>query len=304
MNKRILVTGANGFLGQAFVRSISTSTADVLPMGGGKLGYLGAGEHSLDITDKARVRAVLREFQPTHVFNFASRGVTRDHSALPDLLNVNTIGALNIVEGLIEEGLTPRAFFFGTAYEYADSDERLDEIAPLDPKSPYAISKSALYYALKQYQSDAPLHLLRLFNVFGTGEPAERLIPFIVRKAISHEPVPLTPGEQLRDFMFIDDLISILVRLAAIPENDRCGLKTLNIGTGEGITLKNFIGHISTSLLRCGIKAELQFGALPYRPQDPMRCVANNTRLLKLLGDINFINLDIAVDKTVQALLK
>jgi nucleoside-diphosphate-sugar epimerase len=141
-----------------------------------------------------------------------------------------------------------------------------------------------------------------LFNVFGIGEPAERLIPFIARKARSGEEIPLTGGEQLRDFMFVDDLIAILHRLVAIPVAPAVGLRTINVGTGEGTSLRTFIGLVALALERQGLAPKLKFGALPYRKQDPMRCVADNTQLLDLLGDLPFTDLSLGVERTVQAL--
>ena len=299
MTNRLLLTGANGFLGQAFARTAAPGM-EIVTVSGCR--HAVADGLTLDLRDKDSVRAVIREIRPTHVMNFASLGVTRDTSTLADLLAVNTIGALNLVEALTEEGLFAHMVLFGTAYEYADSSERLDESARLDPQSPYAISKTTLHYALRQYNGIAPLTFLRLFNVFGVGEPAERLIPFIARKARTGEEIPLTGGEQQRDFMFVDDLIAILHRLVALPVASSAGLRTINVGTGEGTSLRTFIGLVAKALERQGLAPKLKFGALPYRKQDPMRCVADNAQLLELLGDLQFTDLSFAVERTVQAL--
>jgi nucleoside-diphosphate-sugar epimerase len=300
MTDRILITGGNGFIGKAFLKSTSSSNAEVISLSGP--GYAYSDMPGLDLTDKARVRAVLREIRPTHILNFASRGVTRDQSNLSQLLEVNTIGALNIVDGLIEEGIAPHTYCFGTAYEFADAESRLNETSQLDPKSPYAISKTTLYYALKQYTTGAPVTFLRLFNIFGIGEPANRLIPFITNKAIENKDIPLTGGEQLRDFMFIEDLVALLWRLISLSMTGQIGFRTLNIGTGQGISLKSFIGYVADALRQHEVSPRLSFGALPYRPQDPMHCVADNTRMLQLLGNVSFTNLPTAIEKTVQAL--
>ena len=299
MTKKLLLTGANGFLGRAFAHSAAPGI-EVAAFSGRR--HTGDDAPSLDLRDKDRVRAVVREFQPTHVVNFASLGVTRDASTLADLLMVNTVGALNLVDALTEEGQAAHTVLFGTAYEYADSSEPLGETALLEPQSPYAISKTALQYALKQYAGAAPLTFLRLFNVFGVGEPAERLIPFIVRKARASEDIPLTGGEQQRDFMFVDDLVAILHRLVALPALSFPGLRTINVGTGKGTPLRTFIGFIAEALERRGLAPKLKFGALPYRAQDPARCVADNTRLRELLGEIPFSDLPLAVERTVKAL--
>ncbi|WP_377157424.1 NAD-dependent epimerase/dehydratase family protein [Roseateles sp. UC29_93] len=299
MTQRILLTGGNGFLGRAFLNSAAPGM-EIIALGGRR--HAQAQGLTVDLRDKESVRAAVREVRPTHVLNFASLGVTRDESTLSELLAVNAVGALHLVDALVEEGLAARTFLFGTAYEYADSTRRLDESAPLDPKSPYAISKTTLYYSLKQYGDALPLTFLRLFNIFGPGEPAERLIPFIARKARAGEEIPLTGGEQLRDFMFVPDLIALLHRLVATPAVEGSGLRTLNVGTGEGISLKSFIGYAAAALERLGLAPTLKFGALPYRAQDPMRCVADNDRLRALLGDLPFTDLQTAVEKTVLAL--
>ncbi len=304
MTDRILVTGGTGFLGRAFCSAVQRPDVEVIALGGrnATAQFNGPG---MDITDRASVRSLLRELRPTHVLNLASRGVTRDGSTLQELLAVNTIGALNIVEGLMEEGLTPQTFMMGTAYEYQDTDKRIDEDHVLAPQSPYAISKTTLYYALGQYADAAPLTFLRLFNVFGPGEPADRLIPFIAAKAMAGEPIPLTGGEQQRDFMFIDDLIGILWRLMpseTVDASGRRGLRTINIGTGLGTTLRHFIEIVAAHLKRLGLEPQLDFGALPYRAQDPMRCVCNSTRMVSEIGLFPFTDLNVAIGKTVEAL--
>jgi nucleoside-diphosphate-sugar epimerase len=299
MSNRILITGAHGFLGKAFFNAVNTSSAEVLSVG---RQIVSTGTPLLDLRDKLNVRAILRDFNPTHILNFASLGVTRDQSTLADLLAVNTIGAINIVDGLTAEGLTPHTFFFGTAYEYANTGGALDEASALDPKSAYALSKTTLYYALKHYGTNAPLTFLRLFNVFGIGEPSDRLIPFIVRKTKANEIISLTGGEQYRDFIYLEDLISILLRLVNTPRIGECGLTTINIGTAQGITIRHFIEQVAGVLRKMGMMPQLDFGALPYRAQDPMYCVANNTKLLNLLDEILFTNLKIALEKTVKAI--
>lgn len=297
MTQRILLTGGNGFLGRAFVDAAPPGT-EIIALSGRR--HAPDQGLTVDLRDKASVRAAVREVRPTHVLNFASLGVTRDQSTLSELLAVNTVGALHLVDALVEEGLAAQTFLFGTAYEYADSTRQLDESAPLDPKSPYAISKTTLHYSLKQYGDTLPLTFLRLFNIFGPGEPAERLIPFIARKARAGEEIPLTGGEQLRDFMFVPDLLAVLHRLVATPAAPE--LRTLNVGTGQGISLRSFIGYVAAALEQLGLAPALKFGALPYRAQDPMRCVADNARLRALLGDLPFTDLQTAVEKTVLAL--
>lgn len=299
MANRLLVTGASGFIGCAFARA-APSGVEIVALSSPQ--HQAAGELALDLCDKDSLRAVLRDFRPTHVLNFASRGTSRGSSTFSEMLAVNTIGALNILEALSEEGLSSHVFMFGTAYEYAHDSRGLNESARLNPQSLYAISKTALYYALKYYAAVGPLTFLRVFNIFGIGEPADRLLPFVVSKARAGEEIPLTLGKQQRDFMFVDDLVAILHRLINIPALATSGLTTINIGTGKGTSLTTFIGYITEALQQCGLSPKLNFGALPYSANESMSLVADNNRLQELLGDYSFADLQGAVDLTVRAL--
>ncbi|HRH76393.1 MAG TPA: NAD-dependent epimerase/dehydratase family protein [Cellvibrionaceae bacterium] len=306
MKIRLLVTGAGGFLGRSLAKYLPPDFEGIFLCSHGTNqgghGNKDGIQIKLDLRDRASIGAVVREVKPTHVLNFASLGVTRDNSSLSELLAVNTVGALNIVDALNSEGVNAHIFQFGTAYEYADADMPLNEDSPLEPKSPYAISKTTLYYALKQYGAATPITFLRLFNVFGSGEPSERLIPFLVRKSLAGEEIPLTLGEQQRDFLYIKDLVSIIYRLVSLSTPVNQGLQVINIGTGQGIRLREFVNHVAKALNKYGISPKLNFGALPYREQDPMRCIADNSKLISLIGELSLTNLQVAVDYTVRDL--
>ena len=91
--------------------------------------------------------------------------------------------------------------------------------------------------------------------------------------------------------------------MVSLPSPDQAGFNTFNIGTGEGVSIKLFIGLVAESLLlRRGLKVKLNFGDLPYRLQDPMNCVADNTKILDLLGGFPFTHLQTAIDNMIQGL--
>jgi nucleoside-diphosphate-sugar epimerase len=146
------------------------------------------------------------------------------------------------------------------------------------------------------------MHYLRVFNVYGPGEPKERLIPYIVEAAKAGQSITLTGCEQIRDFMFIDDLVAAI---AAVVEKSskEPGARFLNVGTGRPTTLKELVISTDKQLKSRGIEAQIMFGALPYRKDDPMACVADNSSLTSVIGPMHFRGLDQGIPATVDSLL-
>lgn len=299
---KILVTGASGFLGKKIVASSINRGIEVHA-----LGRTSAAEkmqfHKADVCDRNAVLQIMRDVQPTHVLNLASKGGTRDGSTLLDLLTVNTVGTDNMLFAASQLSAKPHVFILGTAYEYETSMAPLSEDAHLNPKSPYAISKTASAYCMTQYADVLPMQYLRLFNIYGPGDRSARIIPYIVDCAQKSKAIELTGCEQLRDFMFIDDLVEILFRLFTRQEHPPAGLNTLNVGTGIQIKLKELVHAVVSNLESRGIATQVIFGAIPYRKEDPMMCVANNTKLLEMIGEFVFSSLENGVRKTLDELL-
>lgn len=301
--KRLMVTGADGFLGRTFCNLLADSSEfELFALSRNKLDG-SAKSYAVDLTQPSDLNAVVRDIKPTHVMNFASRGVTRDQSTLSDLLSVNVVGAQNLLHSLSLVGCVPKVTMLGTAYEYEESDEPIDEGHTLRPKSPYAISKTTLSYVLEQYSETFPIDYLRLFNIYGPGEPKERLIPYLVEKARANESVALTAGEQLRDFMFVGDLVKILKDLLDAPLPELGKVRVLNVGTGRANSVKEFVETVASVLRDYGVEVKLELGAIPYRQADPMRCVANNKKLVSIIGAPSITNLRTGIELTLKGLL-
>jgi UDP-glucose 4-epimerase len=299
--KRLMVTGGEGFLGKAFCNLFAAEDVELFVVSRNE--SPDAGNHyAVDLTRPLDVNAAVRDIQPTHVINFASKGVTRDQSTLADLLSVNVIGAQNLLNAISAAGCTPKVTMFGTAYEYEQSDDPIDEKHLLSPKSPYAISKTTLSYVLTQYSESFPIDYLRLFNIYGPGEPKERLIPYLIERARANQVVALTAGEQLRDFMFVGDLMKILGDLLSAPAQ-MGQVRVINVGTGRANSVKEFVELAASVLQEHGLPVKLDLGAIPYRLADPMRCVADNSRLVSLIGTPSITDLRTGIELTIKELL-
>jgi nucleoside-diphosphate-sugar epimerase len=142
----------------------------------------------------------------------------------------------------------------------------------LEPTGPYAASKAAggLLFRTIAEEKKLKLSYLRLFSVFGEGQHESNLWPMIRRAALVGEDLPLTPGEQVRDFVPVGQVAAELLA-AARDETVKPGIpRVRNVGTGRPQTVRQFAEHWWREF---GAQGKLLVGALPYRADEVMRYV-------------------------------
>ncbi len=153
----------------------------------------------------------------------------------------------------------------------------------------YAQCKLELFEKLQQL--DTPVAWPRLFYQYGPREDPRRLVPYIIQSLLRGQPAELTPGEQVRDFLHVEDVARAIV---AVAESNLTG--AVNIGSGQPITVRALAGQIGAIIGRPEL---LKFGARPYAPGDPLPIVADNTRLLAT-GWRPRYNLDTGLRETIN----
>jgi UDP-glucose 4-epimerase len=300
--QRVLITGGSGFIGQHVLAEGLQLGAEMhaiaLP---GEMAP-GATIHATTLTDRARVFEIVQQVQPAAVIHLAAAGVTGGTHALDTLLHVNGTGTDNLLAALIAASLRPRIILAGSGYEYGASTEPIPESAPLAPASPYGVSKAAATLCAGMYSNTLAITVLRFFNVYGPGEPAQRLVPYIINCALQGRIADVTPCEQIRDFVYVPDLAQLVWQvLRQMP--DAPGLGVYNVGSGQPIVLKDFVGLVIAELKRRGFEATLAFGARPYRAGEPMVYVADTRRLVQDFGWRPPTSLEAGVRHVVEAAL-
>lgn len=112
----------------------------------------------------------------------------------------------------------------------------------------------------------------RLEHVYGPGDGARKFVPHVIHALLRDESVALTPGDQVRDFVHVDDVVGAYLAIVAAEERLPAGLLEVEVGTGVGTTVRSFV-ELARTL--CGSRSELLFGALPHRDGEIMMSVAN-----------------------------
>lgn len=290
---RVLVLGSTGFIGQWVTRRLVRAGADVTVAIRGnssreRLDPLEIRSTPVvaDLSDVGSIESICHDLQPDVTFNLAGYGVDpaqRDEAAA---LAINGRLVERLGRAVARLGSSSwrgrRLVHVGSALEYGDVSGVITEDTIPNPTTLYGRSKLEGTQVLTQVCRELPLKAVtaRLFMVYGPGELAGRLLPHLARLAQTGDDIPLTSGEQRRDFTYVEDVADGLLRLAA---QEGSGHLVVNLNTGV-LTPVRVVVELAAE--RLGIAASrLHFGALPTRREEMTGVTAiSNQRLRETLS--------------------
>jgi nucleoside-diphosphate-sugar epimerase len=291
--KRVLVTGATGFVGSRVVGLLlrrGVMVGAFVRSGSACLRLDGVKDHPClsllegDITSSESVTKALSDFAPDGVIHLAAAGV-RGGATAAEMDAVNVTGLANLLER--PDLLGGRIVVAGSVFEYGLSASDIDEEGACAPFGDYGRSKLAASRLLFE-RADVDWVLLRPFGVYGPAEGEGRLLPDLIAGFHAGHRVPLSDGGQVRDFTFVDDVAAAFVLAFDAEEASRC---VINVASGRGVTVKEFARAAARCAAMLGVgrdreacEALLGFGAVERRPGEPQRLVAKVSRARRLLG--------------------
>jgi dolichol-phosphate mannosyltransferase len=283
-----LVTGASGFVGANLVRHLVAVgyTPHCLLRPDRDLWRLDPimGQihvHHGSITDRPKVRRIVKAIRPTWVFNCATYGAYPNQADYDRSFAVNVEGTLNLVRACLEVGARA-VVCAGSSSEYGSKDHAPTEDEALDPRSAYAATKAAStllarYWAI---QRNAPVVILRLYSVYGPWEEPTRLIPTVVAQGMMGSWPPLADPRTARDFVYADDVASAMV----VASRRASGLSPgsiFNIGSGRQTSLAA-VARVARHSFE--LSGRPRWGTLGDRPWDTPIWVANTRHTSAVLG--------------------
>lgn len=228
--ERYLVIGSNSFSGASFVAGLLESGAAVVGISRSPeadpvfLPYRwGPHErfafHQLDLNrDLDAVEAVVREFQPDYVVNFAAQGMVAQSWQCPEQwYQTNTLAMVRLHERLRKCAFLKKFVQASTPEVYGSTSGVIREDAPFNPSTPYAISKTACDLNLLAYHKayGFPVAFTRAANVCGPGQALYRIIPKTILCILTGRRLRLEGGGMsVRSFIHIRDVVDATIRVA------------------------------------------------------------------------------------------
>jgi len=245
MSSTVLLTGGAGFIGSALVRYLINDT-DTTVVNVDKLTYAGslhslggadASErhhyHQEDIIDVDAMRQLVTQYQPDYIMHLAAEShVDRSIDGPGEFIQTNIVGTYNLLQVAREyhaqlDDAKKAAFKFhhiSTDEVYGSLGETglFTETTRYKPNSPYSASKASSDHLVRAWNKtyDLPVVISNCSNNYGPFQFPEKLIPLIIQKAISGEPLPIYgKGDNIRDWLFVDDHVKALWRIVTEGEN-------------------------------------------------------------------------------------
>ena len=280
--KRVLVTGAGGFIGRSSLAPLERLGFEVHAVFSGTPGRTaaapeGAFAHVADLLSESQVDALLGRVAPSHLLHFAWIATPGIYWHSPD--NFRWLAASqNLLRGFRARGGT-RAVMAGSSGEYDWSKASVcsETSSPLADESaeltPYAASKIALQRALAQFSREEKLSSAwgRIFFQFGPHEHPDRLVPSVIRHLLMNREALCTHGGQVRSFLHVADVGAAFAHLL---DSDIQG--PVNIGSDERIALAELINRIALEIGRPDL---VRLGARSAPANEPPLLVPDVQRL-------------------------
>jgi len=250
----------------------------------------------VDLRDFLKVKQVVRDIEPHKVFHLAAYvDVSRSFDIIEEMIDINVKGTINLLRAL--EGINYDSFInTGSSEEYGDNPTPFREDQIPNPVSPYSASKASttLFCRMLHKTMGLPIITLRPFPTYGPGQESKMLIPELIRSMMQGRALKMTPGEQTRDFIYIEDVIDGFIKASICSKAKG---EIINIGSGREYKIKDVV-KLTVRLMRASITPEM--GALPYRPGEAWHFYCDNSKAKSILGWEPRVELEDGLQRTID----
>jgi len=283
---KIFITGATGFIGANLARRLIESDKEVhiLTRPASKMWRLDdildkIHCHNGDLINPAGLNKVIAKIKPDIVYHLAVYGAYSKQNEPEKIIKTNILGTFNLIKSC-RINKVKIIVNTGSSSEYGFKKNPMKETDFLEPNSYYAVSKAAqtmlCNYSSRLY--NFPIITLRIFNIYGPWEEPGRLMPTLIVSCLENKDLNLVDPKVARDFVYIDDLLDVYLKVAKHPE---LGGEIINVGSGRQSTIKDVVKII---MARIKTTSRANWGSMPKRIWDSNNWQADIGKIKKMLN--------------------
>lgn len=236
-NKKVLITGATGFVGSSLSRRLRESDARTFAISKG----------NLDIADFSKVNQFIKNNKIDVCFHLAAEALVEKGQSDPyQTFKTNIEGTFNILESSRLNNLE-RIVVASTVHVYGDNKVPCLEDYPPRPSRPYETSKACADLIAQSFADtyDLPVLIPRFVNIYGPGDRNyNRLIPKTIKSILKGEKPKMWGGNAKRQYLYIDDAIDAYIKLSEMDKDLIHKNRIYNFGQGSPISVKDLIEKI------------------------------------------------------------
>ena len=285
--KRVVITGASGFVGANLARRLLADGHQVHALLREGYDHWRVREiadvmtlHIVDLLDGEALAATTAAIRPDWDFHLAAYGANPEQGDLHRMIATN----LSATAHLLEAGRRSGCVAFvnaGSSSEYGFKEDAPAEDAHLDPNSYYACTKAAATHLCRFFARERDMNVatLRLYSAYGPYEAPTRLIPTLVRCGLRGEWPPLVNPDTARDFVYVEDICEAFVRAAEHRDGEPGAV--YNVGSGMQMTLRDVV-EIAREVLP--VAGEPAWNTMPGRSWDTQQWRADSHKIKESLG--------------------
>lgn len=287
--KKVLITGAGGFVGKYLIEEFKKDGYDILACDINKSENFSEEirYEDMDILNKNMINPILKEFQPDYLINLAAISSVGISWKIPNkTVEVNVIGTINLLEAVHTYCPNCKVLLIGSSEEYMMKNTPLKETDEVNANNPYGISKIAQENFAKMYKEKYGMKIVctRSFNHTGVGQLDSFAIPSFCKQVAeiekSGKPGPIAVGNltAYRDFSDVRDVVKVY---KALLENETEDL-IYNVGSGKAYKMEEILEYIVSLATQ---KIDIITDQDKIRPIDTPYICCDNTKTKKYFND-------------------
>lgn len=252
--KKILITGASGFIGANFTRRLvkKKKNVSILIRRKSNLWRIKdiiskVDKHVVDLENYSELNKVIEKIKPNIIFHLASYGVYPFEKNIETLVRTNMVGSVNLMKASCNSQSVERFVNIGSSFEYEIDKKSVKESDKLEPFSPYSMTKIAQGFFAKYFHEtkNLPIVTLRLFTSYGPYEEPGRLLTDIMLSILKKRILKISNPYTKRDFIYMDDTLDALEKAAFVPHIEG---KIFNIGSGKTFSVEQVVKIATNSI--------------------------------------------------------